>query len=56
MSGVNAMAAGYQGAAQLGYMGQMAAVPGMLPGLAYSPEQMLWLQQLYTQQMAQYMQ
>ena len=28
-------------------------IPGMMP---YSPEQMMWLQQMYAQQMAQYMQ
>jgi len=38
------------------YMSQMAALPTMMPGYPYSPEQMLWLQQMYTQQMAQYMQ
>ena len=40
-------------------------MPGMMPGMmagmgpaimAYSPEQMQWMQQMYAQQMAQFMQ
>ena len=31
-------------------------MPAMLPGVPYSPEQMMWFQQIYAQQMAQYMQ
>ena len=33
-----------------------ATMPAMLPGVPFSPEQMLWYQQMYAQQMAQYMQ
>ncbi|KAL4234452.1 Homocysteine-responsive endoplasmic reticulum-resident ubiquitin-like domain member 1 protein [Mactra antiquata] len=37
---------------------EAAMYPGMMPGtgMAYSPEQYMWMQQMYTQYMAQYMQ
>ena len=38
-------------------MPQTMPMPGMMPGMMpYSPEQMMWMQQMYAQQMAQYMQ
>jgi hypothetical protein len=45
---------GYPGMAYPG----MGGVPGMggMPGYSYTPEQMAWMQQMYSQYMAQYMQ
>ena len=35
----------------------MGGAPGMgVPGYPYTPEQMAWMQQMYSQYMAQYMQ
>lgn len=41
-----------------GFPGEAAMFAGMMPdsGMAYSPEQYLWMQQMYAQYMAQYMQ
>ena len=32
-----------------------STVPTMVPGMPYTAEQMIWLQQIYAQQMANYM-
>lgn len=41
-----------------GFPGEAAMFTGMMPdnGMAYSPEQYVWMQQMYAQYMAQYMQ
>lgn len=41
-----------------GFPAEAAMFAGMMPqaGMAYSPEQYMWMQQMYAQYMAQYMQ
>ena len=44
-------------AAGMGGMPMMGAAPGAgVPGYPYTPEQLAWMQQMYSQYMAQYMQ
>ena len=42
------------------YAGMPGTMPYMnmppMPGMMYTPEQIMWMQQMYTQQVAQYMQ
>ena len=45
------------GGAGMGGMPMMGAAPGAgVPGYPYTPEQLAWMQQMYSQYMAQYMQ